>query len=116
MTTDQSSLDGDTSALFTDLYELTMLQAYFNEGMAERAVFDLFVRRLPPTRNFLVACGLDQALEYLETLRFTPDSLAYLDSLGIFTPEFLEHLRDFRFTGQVRAVPEGTIVFAHEPL
>jgi nicotinate phosphoribosyltransferase len=102
--------------LFTDLYELTMLQAYFNEGMREEAVFDLFVRRLPRQRNFLVACGLEQVLAYLEALHFSAASLAHLASLGLFTEPFLDHLAGFRFTGSVRAVPEGTIVFAGEPL
>ncbi len=71
-------------ALFTDLYELTMLQAYFEEGMTEEAVFSLFVRRLPARRNFLLACGLDTVLEYLESLRFGNDALAYLASLQYF--------------------------------
>ena len=103
-------------ALFTDLYELTMLQAYFNEGMEETAVFDLFVRRLPEKRNFLVAAGLDQVLSYLESLHFSEQSLAYLQSLDLFSTPFLDYLRTFRFTGKVRAVPEGTIVFPMEPL
>jgi nicotinate phosphoribosyltransferase len=102
--------------LFTDLYELTMLQAYFIEGMEQDAVFDLFIRVLPPGRNFLVACGLEQVLEYLEHLRFAPDSLAYLESLELFSGPFLQYLEDFRFTGNVRAVPEGTIVFPMEPI
>ncbi len=103
-------------ALFTDFYELTMLQAYFEEGMTEEAVFSLFVRRLPARRNFLLACGLDTVLGYLESLRFGDDALAYLASLGKFSDHFLEWLRDFRFTGDVYAVPEGTPVFANEPL
>jgi len=103
-------------ALFTDLYELTMLQAYFDEGLSGEAVFDLFVRRLPPQRQFLVACGLEPALEYLEGFRFAEEDLAYLDSLGRFTPPFLRWLEGFRFTGDVWAMPEGTIAFAEEPL
>lgn len=103
-------------ALFTDLYELTMMQAYLNEGMDEDAVFELFVRRLPPQRNFLVACGLEQVLGFLENLHFSPEAIEYLASLGLFTPQFLESLANFRFTGRVRAVPEGTIVFANEPI
>ena len=103
-------------ALFTDLYELTMLQAYFEEGMTEEAVFSLFVRRLPPRRNFLLACGLDTVLEYLESLCFGDDALVYLASLGKFSDHFLGWLGDFRFTGNVYAVPEGTPVFANEPL
>ena len=103
-------------ALFTDLYELTMLQAYFEEGMTEQAVFTLFVRRLPPRRNFLLACGVDSVLEFLETVRFCEEDLTYLHSLGLFSDRFLGWLRDFRFTGEVHAVPEGTPVFSNEPL
>ncbi len=103
-------------ALFTDLYELTMAQAYFNEGMTDEAVFSLFVRRLPPQRNFLLACGLDSVLDYLENLSFSEDDLAYLESLGKFSDSFIAHLRDFCFTGTVYAVPEGTPIFAHEPI
>mgnify|MGYP006279493931 CR=1 FL=1 len=103
-------------ALFTDLYELTMLQAYFEEEMTQEAVFTLFVRRLPARRNFLLACGLGSVLDYLKTLHFNPDDLAYLASLGTFSEAFLDRLRDFRFTGDVYAVPEGTPVFADEPI
>jgi nicotinate phosphoribosyltransferase len=104
------------AALFTDLYELTMLQAYWALEMREEAVFSLFSRRLPARRNFLLACGLDDALHYLEALHFTPDSLEYLATLPHFRSGFLEWLGDFRFTGSVYAVPEGTPVFGEEPL
>ena len=107
---------GGGLALFTDLYQLTMLQAYFEERMTERAVFSLFVRRLPPRRNFLIACGLDIVLEYLESLRFTVQDLTYLDSLEIFSDRFLAWLADLRFTGDVHAVREGTPIFANEPI
>lgn len=107
---------GGTSALFTDLYELTMLQAYFEEAMHETAVFTLFVRRLPAERNFLLACGLDTVLEQLEGLRFSRADLDYLASLDQLTDEFLAWLAEFRFTGDVYAVAEGTPVFANEPL
>lgn len=107
---------GNSLALFTDLYQLTMLQAYFEERMTERAVFSLFVRRLPPNRNFLIACGLDTVLDYLETLRFSQQDLAYLDTLKIFSDRFLEWLAEFRFIGDVHAVREGTPVFANEPI
>ena len=103
-------------ALFTDLYELTMLQAYHEEGLNADAVFSLFVRRLPARRNYLLACGLDSVLGYLETLRFTDGDIAYLATLGRFSGSFLDWLRDFRFTGEVRAVSEGTPVFANEPI
>ena len=105
----------DNAALFTDLYELTMLQAYHREGMAGEAVFDLFMRQMPH-RNALIACGLDTALHYLERLRFTSDALTYLGTLDLFDDAFLEHLETFRFTGDVYAVPEGTPVFPDEPI
>ena len=103
-------------ALFTDLYELTMLQAYVEEGMAEQATFSLFARRLPNRRNYLLACGLDDVLSYLETLNFDEESLEYLASLGRFKDSFLAWLQNFRFTGDVHAVLEGTPVFADEPI
>ena len=103
-------------SLLVDQYELSMLRAYHAEGMFDRAVFNLFVRRLPEERNFLLACGLDTVLSYLESLRFDDDALAYLASRGEFDDAFLRWLGDFRFTGDVRAVPEGTPVFAGEPL
>ena len=101
--------------LLTDLYELTMLQAYFEERMNEVAVFSLFARRLPERRNYLLASGLDDVLAFLETLRFDQAALAYLDSLGRFTERFLRHLEQLTFTGDVYAVPEGTPLFANEP-
>jgi nicotinate phosphoribosyltransferase len=103
-------------ALLTDLYQLTMAQAYFELGMREEAVFELFVRRLPETRSFLLAAGLEQALEYIEGLRFTADDVAFLASLGRFRTDFLDHLRGVRFTGAVHAMPEGSPFFAHEPI
>ena len=103
-------------ALLTDLYQLTMLQAYVREGMFDTAVFDLFARRLPQSRNYLIACGLDDALDYLSDLKFDRNALDYLSGLGHFTPEFLHWLAAFRFTGDVRALPEGTPVFPNEPI
>jgi nicotinate phosphoribosyltransferase len=105
-----------TSVLLTDLYELTMLQAYFEQRMNERAVFELFVRKLPAHRNFLVAAGLAQVLDYLSGLRFDADDLAWLNGCGRFTREFVDSLADLRFTGDVDALPEGTIFFADEPI
>ena len=102
--------------LLTDLYELTMLAAYFEERMGDTAVFSLFVRRLPERRNYLLACGLEDVLAFLETFRFDERALAYLDSLGRFSDRFLRHLEQLRFTGDVHAVPEGTPVFAFEPI
>jgi nicotinate phosphoribosyltransferase len=102
--------------LFTDFYEFTMVQAYLEEGLTEDAVFSLFARSLPPRRNFLVACGLDTVLDYLETVHFDQEDLVYLRSLGKFSERFLQWLGDFRFTGSVYAVPEGTPIFANEPV
>ena len=104
------------AALFTDLYELTMAAAFFREGMREPATFSLFARRLPPSRAFLVAAGLEPALEYARDLHFTPDAIEYLRSLGRFEPDFLEYLASLRFTGEIRAVAEGTVLFPDEPL
>jgi len=109
-------VDDANAALLTDLYQLTMLQAYRREGLGDEAVFDLFVRRLPERRDYLLACGLDDVLRYLERFRFTPAALAYLDSLDRFSGEFLDFLADLRFEGDVHAVPEGTPVYANEPI
>jgi nicotinate phosphoribosyltransferase len=103
-------------ALLTDLYELTMVQAYWREGMHQDAVFSLYVRRLPRPFNFLVACGLDDALSYLEALRFDRAALEYLAGRPEFSAEFVAWLGALRFTGEVRAVSEGTPVFADEPI
>jgi nicotinate phosphoribosyltransferase len=106
-----------TSALLTDLYELTMLAGYLEEGMTGTpAVFDLFFRTNPYQGGYAVFAGLEPALDYLEGLRFTGDDLDYLRGLGIFRPRFLDYLREFRFRGTVTAPPEGTVVFANEPL
>ncbi len=102
--------------LFADLYELRMARAYHELGMREAAVFSLFVRRLPPARNFLLACGIEDLLDLLDGLRFGPESLDYLRALGEFPETFLAWLAAFRFSGEIRAVPEGTPVFAEEPL
>jgi nicotinate phosphoribosyltransferase len=98
-----------------DLYQLTMGQAYFELGMRDIAVFELFVRRLPKSRRFLLAGGLAQVVEYLERLEFTSQDLDYLDGLG-FKPAFLDHLRALRFTGSLHAMPEGCPFFADEPV
>jgi nicotinate phosphoribosyltransferase len=104
------------AALFTDFYELTMAASYLREGMAGEATFSLFVRRLPKTRSFLVAAGLDDVLGYLEQFRFSEAAVRYLRSLDQFDPAFLDSLGDVRFTGSVRALAEGTPVFGDEPL
>jgi len=104
------------SGLFTDLYEITMAACYFEQGMTESATFSLFVRKLPRERSFLLAAGLDEALDYLEGLRFGGEAISYLKSLGLFKDSFLDYLAALRFTGDVLAVREGTIVFPDEPL
>jgi nicotinate phosphoribosyltransferase len=103
-------------ALVTDFYELTMLQAYLDQGMRGTAVFEFFVRDLPDSRHFLVAAGLAQVLEYLESMRFTDEERAWLATTGQFTPEFIDALAGLRFTGDVDAMPEGTIFFPDEPI
>jgi len=105
----------DTAALYTDLYQLTMLQAYWREDMHADAVFNLFVRRLRD-RNYLVACGLDPALAFLETLSFSDRAIDYLAQQDTFDDAFLQWLSDFEFTGDVYAMPEGTPVFPDEPI
>jgi nicotinate phosphoribosyltransferase len=104
------------SALLTDLYQLTMLQGYHDAGMDDVAVFELFVRKLRPGRGFLIAAGLEQALQFLEGLHFSPAEMAWLDSTGRFSKEFLAGLETLRFTGDVHAMPEGTIFFPNEPI
>lgn len=103
-------------ALLTDLYQLTMLQCYLQQGMLHSASFELFVRKLPAQRNFLVAAGLEQALQYLENLAFSDDELAWLQAQGSFSNHLLDHLKTLRFTGDVDAMPEGTVFFADEPV
>lgn len=104
------------SALLTDLYQLTMLDAYYRLGMEQTAIFEFFVRRLPERRSFLIAAGLEQVLDYLENLKFTTEELAWLASTRRISDGTLERLRSFRFSGRVFAVPEGTVFFAHEPI
>ncbi len=106
----------EQSLLLTDAYELSMLEAYQAHGMVDIAVFELFFRKLPPERGFLLVAGLEQAVAYLENLRFTPEDLAWLSASGLFAPDFVASLADFSFTGDVDAMPEGTQVFADEPV
>ena len=108
--------ESSQSVLLTDLYQLTMLQGYFDRGMEETAVFEFFVRKFPSQRNFLVAAGLEQALIFLENLRFTSDELEWLSGYGTFRPAFVQYLENLRFTGDVHAMPEGTAFFPNEPI
>ena len=96
--------------LTTDLYELTMAAAYFDNGLHHPAIFELFVRKLPPNRSYLIVAGLEQALEYLSTLRFTSNQIDYLrehQSFKRVSGEFFDYLAEFRFRGDVWAMPEG---------
>lgn len=105
------------SPLVTDLYQLTMAQGYWQTGVGLREVcFDTFFRSNPFGGGYTVVAGLEEALEFLENLRFFKDELRYLESLDLFTSEFLEHLEGLRFTGDVHAMAEGTVAFAHEPV
>jgi len=109
-------MDVAASPLLTDLYQLNMLEAYLAEGATGPAVFEFFVRRLPARRNFLVAAGLEQALDYLTGLRFGDDDLKWLASTGRFSRRLIDYLAGFHFTGDVHALPEGTVFFADEPM
>ena len=109
-------MNPSTSALLTDLYELTMAQAYLEQGMDKASVFEFFVRKLPAHRNFLVAAGLEQVLDYLSKLRISQEELVWLERSGRFSSRLLRYLETLRFTGDVEAMPEGTIFFPHEPI
>ncbi len=102
--------------LLTDLYELAMMQGYFEAGKTETAVFEFFVRKLPSSRNFLMAAGLEQCLGFLEGLRVSGPEMDYLRASGQFGADFLEVLADFHYTGDVHAMPEGTVFFPDEPV
>ena len=104
------------SPLLTDLYQLNMMQAYLDRGETGTAVFEFFVRKLSDRRAFLMAAGLAQALDYLEGLRFSAQDLAWLKSTGRFRENMLDYLAALRFTGDVDAMPEGTVFFATEPI
>jgi nicotinate phosphoribosyltransferase len=113
---DPGLLDPAEASLLIDLYELTMSASYLERDMNHPAVFELFARRLPPNREWLLAAGLGPALELVRRLRFGERELIYLRSLGSFRTEFLDYLGAFRFTGDVEAIPEGTVCFEGEPL
>ena len=102
--------------LMTDLYELTMMQGYFKENNNETVVFDIFYRNNPCGSGYAIAAGLEQIIDYIQNLQFTYHDISYLRSLGIFDTDFLEYLRGFHFSGNLYAIPEGTVVFPNEPL
>jgi nicotinate phosphoribosyltransferase len=104
------------SALLTDLYQLNMLQAYLELGQTDVAVFEFFVRKIPSQRRFLLGAGLEQALDYLENLRFSQDELSWLAQTGRFSTKLIDYLANLRFSGDVHAMPEGTAFFADEPI
>jgi nicotinate phosphoribosyltransferase len=109
-------MDPLRSPLLTDLYQLTMLHTYYRGRMEKTAVFEFFVRKLPENRNFMLAAGLEQALDFLEQARFGPEELDWVARSGLFTPEFVTHLEHWRFTGDVHAMPEGSVFFPDEPI
>jgi nicotinate phosphoribosyltransferase len=106
----------ESLSLLTDLYELTMAASYLENGMADPATFSLYIRKYPPNRSYFVASGLQDFLEYAVNFRFSESDLAYLESVGIFSGEFLHYLKNMRFTGSIRAMGEGTIFFEDEPI
>ena len=112
-----SQFNNRSVALLTDLYEITMANGYFEEGCADTIVtFDVFYRQNPDNGGFSVFAGLEQIADYIKELHFSDDDIAYLETLGLFSTKFLDYLRNFRFTGDIDAVPEGTIVYPNEPL
>lgn len=102
--------------LLTDLYELTMMQGYFESGSNETVIFDVFYRQNPCGNGYAIAAGLDQVIDYIRNLHFSDEDITYLASLGIFHEPFLSYLREFRFSGDIWAIPEGSVIFPHEPL
>jgi nicotinate phosphoribosyltransferase len=111
-----TNMNVEASPLLTDLYQINMIQAYLDHGDTQTAVFEFFARTLPPRRGFLVAAGLHQALDYLETLSFSAADIAWLKGTGRFKQNLLDYFAQFRFTGDVHAMPEGTAFFANEPI
>ena len=103
--------------LLTDFYELTMMQGYFKSGKAgEKVIFDMFYRKNPFGNGFAICCGLEQVVEYIRNLNFNEEDIDYLRSLHVFEEDFIDYLRGFHFTGDIYAIPEGTVVFPKEPL
>jgi nicotinate phosphoribosyltransferase len=110
------AMDSAASALLTDFYQLNMVQAYLQHAKTETAVFEFFVRKMPPSRGFLIAAGLEQTLEFLDTMRFSPEELDWLATCGKFGKDLIDYLAGLRFTGDVHAMAEGTVFFANEPI
>ncbi|MBR6770123.1 MAG: nicotinate phosphoribosyltransferase [Lachnospiraceae bacterium] len=110
-------MDRHSLTLLTDFYELTMMQGYFkHKDQNETVIFDVFYRSNPGGGGYSIAAGLEQAIQYIKNLHFSQEDLDYLAGLNVFSPDFLEYLKDFQFTGDIYAIPEGTVVFPREPL
>ncbi len=109
-------MDRQNLTLLTDLYQLTMIQGYFKSHNDKTVIFDLFYRRNPSQGGYAITAGLEQVISYIKELHFAEEDIAYLATLGIFEKDFLDYLRTFRFTGDIYAIPEGTVVFPKEPL
>ena len=110
------NIDIRSNVLLTDLYQLTMLQSYLDHGMDDTAVFEFFVRTMPPQRGFYLAAGLAQLIEFLETAHFTSGELEWIEKSGRFSQSFVDYLARWRFMGDIHAMPEGTVFFANEPI
>ena len=102
--------------LLTDFYELTMMQGYFKTGKNPRVVFDAFYRNNPDNGGYAVCCGLDQVIDYVRRLTFSDEDIEYLRATKTFDEDFLDYLRHFHFSGDIYAIPEGTVIFPREPL
>ena len=102
--------------LLTDLYELTMMQGYFKTGNNRTVIFDAFNRKNPCDAVYTISCGLDQVIDYIKNLHFSYDDIMYLKSLNLFDTDFLDYLSGFHFTGDIYAIPEGTVMFPREPI
>lgn len=109
-------MDNRNLTLMTDLYELTMMQGYFKNQTNRTVIFDVFYRNNPSGSGYAIVAGLDQVIDYIKNLRFTKDYIEYLSTLGLFEDDFLEYLSNFHFSGDIYAIPEGTVVFPREPL
>src|SRR5699024_10386574 len=102
--------------LLTDLYELTMMQGYYVKGQNEKVIFDVFFRANPCNNGYSIMAGLEQAIEYVKNLNFSYEDVDYLRGLGIFSEDFLHYLSGFHFSGDIYAIPEGSVIFPREPL
>ena len=110
-------MDRQNLTLMTDLYELTMMQGYFrHKDQNETVIFDAFYRKNPCDGGYAICAGLEQVIQYIKELRFDREDIDYLASLGIFREDFLEYLKTFRFSGDIYAIPEGTVMFPREPV